>query len=258
MTENPTLLRLDSLLVEQGLATSRSKAQRWIEEGKVCYKTPGGWLQASKPSLKLPSDTELTIKKDEADSYVSRGALKLKAGIESLSLDVTAMMAIDIGASTGGFTDYLLQAGVATVVCVDVGRDQLVEKLRQDPRVSNYEGVNARQLSPELLIHTKGQGFDLAVMDVSFISQTLIIPSLVALLKTNGYLIALVKPQFEVGPEGVGKGGIVKGNHWYQQVKEKILTSYSHHGLNVLSYLESPIKGRDGNTEFLICSQKAD
>jgi 23S rRNA (cytidine1920-2'-O)/16S rRNA (cytidine1409-2'-O)-methyltransferase len=238
------------------LTASRSKARRWIEERKVSYKTSAGWLQARKPSLKLPSDTEFMVERDEADNYVSRGALKLKAAIESLPLDVTGMTAIDVGASTGGFTDYLLQAGVAAVVCVDVGHGQLVEKLKQDQRVSNYEGVNARQLSTDLLVHTQGQGFDLAVMDVSFISQTLIIPSLVGLLKDSGYLISLVKPQFEVGPEGVGKGGIVRGEHWYQQVKEKILASYSLHGLEVLSYLESPIKGGDGNTEFLLCSRR--
>jgi 23S rRNA (cytidine1920-2'-O)/16S rRNA (cytidine1409-2'-O)-methyltransferase len=257
MTEENIFIRLDTLLVEQGYAASRSKAQRWIEEGKVCYKAPSGWLQASKASLKLFGDTELRVEKDEADNYVSRGALKLKAAIEGLPLDVTGMTAIDVGASTGGFTDYLLQAGAAAVVCVDVGHGQLVEKLKQDQRVSNYEGINARQLSTDLLVHTQGQGFDLAVMDVSFISQTLIIPSLVTLLKDNGYLISLVKPQFEVGPEGVGKGGIVRGGHRYQQVREKILASYFLYDLEVLSYLESPIKGGDGNTEFLLCSRRS-
>jgi len=245
--------RADLLLVEQGLAGSRAQAHKQIAAGKVRYFDGGDWHLVNKPSLKLPAGTRFQIHTDEADRYVSRGALKLLGALRETGLDVSGMTVLDVGQSTGGFTDCLLQAGAAKVVGVDVGHDQLAQRLREDNRVVSLEGINARDLPAEMLLpHTGGQGFDLAVMDVSFISQTLILPGLARLIKPGGYLISLVKPQFEVGREGVGKGGIVRDERLYQLVAEKITSTCEAENLTVKTYIESPIKGGDGNREFLL------
>ena len=248
-------MRADVLLVKNTIAPSRAKARRWIDEGRVYYQRAGDWRLVGKPGLLLPPDTVFKVLQDESDAYVSRGALKLKAALEHIGLDVTGMTALDVGASTGGFTDYLLQSGAAKVVCVDVGHDQLAAKLRNDSRVINYEGINARKLDPALCSHTTANGFDLAVMDVSFISQRLIIPSLTALLAPGAYLVSLVKPQFEVGRSGVGKGGIVRDTTLYKEVEQTLTQVYQDHNLDVSAYLESPISGGDGNREFLIIAR---
>ena len=243
--------RVDSLLVERGLASSRNQAQRWIAEGKV--QSDG--VLITKPSLKLAEDASFDIQQDETDRYVSRGGLKLAAALEAENIDVSGLAAIDVGASTGGFTDCLLQAGVASVVCVDVGHDQLVEKIKADPRVSNYEGINAKALPKSLLEHSPA-GFDLAVMDVSFISQTKVLPSLAGFIASGGYLITLVKPQFEVGKDNIGKGGIVQSKALYPEVMSKIEQCLSDLGFKRLRSLDSPIKGGDGNSEFLMVAKK--
>lgn len=250
--------RADILLVEQRLSESRAQAQKQIAAGKVQYFDGGNWLPVTKSSLKLPADTRFQIHADEADRYVSRGALKLLGALRETGLNVSGMTALDIGQSTGGFTDCLLQAGAAKVVGVDVGHDQLAKRLREDERVVCLEGINARDLPvDQLLPCSGGQGFDLAVMDVSFISQTLILPGLARVIKPGGYLISLVKPQFEVGKEGVGKGGIVRDQRLYQQVAEKITRACKAQHLSVTTYLESPITGGDGNREFLLFAVKA-
>jgi 23S rRNA (cytidine1920-2'-O)/16S rRNA (cytidine1409-2'-O)-methyltransferase len=249
--------RLDLLMVEKGLVRSRTQAQNLIKNQKVEINEKGRWQLATKPGVKVESDTEIKFDKDPTDQFVSRGALKLLGALEHLKLDITGHIAIDVGQSTGGFTDCLLQNGAAKVVGIEVGHDQLAHSLREDSRVVCYEGMNARDLpSDTLLTHTDGSGFDLAVMDVSFISQTKILPSLSPLIRENGYLISLVKPQFEVGKSGIGRGGIVRDESLYPQVKEQIIECCKSLAFATIDYLESPIKGGDGNREFLLIAQK--
>ncbi|MFC6673037.1 TlyA family RNA methyltransferase [Marinobacterium aestuariivivens] len=252
--------RIDMLLVERSLASSRTHAQRLIKDGRVRAQAGADWQAITKPGLKLPCDTPLEVEADPQDRFVSRGALKLQGALAHSGLDVTGMVALDVGQSTGGFTDCLLQAGAALVVGVEVGHDQLAPQLRQDPRVVCYEGMNARDLPAETLLpHSPdGGGFDLAVMDVSFISQTKILPSLAPLIRPGGRLISLVKPQFEVGPGGIGKGGIVRDSRLYEQVEVEVSGCCKGLGLRVENYLASPIKGGDGNTEFLLLAVKND
>lgn len=249
--------RFDLLLVERGLAQSRTHAQRLIKNGQVEVNEAGRWISITKPGIKLQSDTEFRVEHALVDTFVSRGALKLLGALEHLKLDLTGKVAIDIGQSTGGFTDCLLQHGVAKVVGIEVGHDQLADKLRQDPRVVCYEGINARELPAEtLLAHATGNGFDLAVMDVSFISQTKILPSLIPILAQHGLLISLVKPQFEVGKSGVGSGGIVRDQRLFPQVQQQVSECCEALGMAVIHYAESPIKGGDGNREFLMVARK--
>jgi 23S rRNA (cytidine1920-2'-O)/16S rRNA (cytidine1409-2'-O)-methyltransferase len=251
--------RVDLLLVNNALANTRTHAQRLIKNNKVTAFYKGIWQPVTKPGLKLDEHTEFKVETDDADRFVSRGAFKLLAALEKQQLAVEGWIAIDIGQSTGGFSDCLLQAGVSSVIGVEVGHSQLAEKLASDPRVLCYERVNARELPSEILLeHTKqGSGFDLAVMDVSFISQLKILPSLIPLIKDEGYLISLVKPQFEVGKEGIGRGGIVRDANLYPLVKTKVIDCCESLGLQICEYFESPIKGGDGNREFLLIARKA-
>lgn len=247
--------RLDILLVERGLTDSRARAQRLIKEGRVRINA-GSWQPVTKPGLKLPPDTRIEVEHSEADRYVSRGALKLIPALKQFALPLADKVAIDVGQSTGGFTDCLLQHGIAKVIGIEVGHDQLAPRLRQDPRVVCLEGYNARELRPELLNYTAGIGFDLAVMDVSFISQTLILDSLAPLLRPGGLLITLVKPQFEVGPENIGKGGIVRDERLYPEVLQRIQTQLEHLGFQLVDYRPSPILGGDGNREFVLVARR--
>ncbi len=244
--------RLDMLLVERGLTDSRSRAQRLIKQGRVRAEL-GQWQVVTKPGLKLETDTPLQVEADIEDQYVSRGALKLLHIMEALNIDPKGLTAIDVGQSTGGFTDCLVQADIAKVVGIEVGHDQLHPRLREDSRVICLEGYNARTLSTNLLEHTQNQqGFDVAVMDVSFISQTLILPGLAKLIRPDGWLLTLVKPQFEVGPEHIGKGGLVKDATLYPKVRARIEQCCREHGLEPTYWDESPIQGGDGNREFLL------
>ncbi|MGB0468621.1 MAG: TlyA family RNA methyltransferase [Pontibacterium sp.] len=250
--------RVDILLTEKGLAQSRTQAQRLLKEGKVFIQSGQNWQLISKPGLKLDPDAEFKVETDEADQYASRGALKLLAGLQQSGLRLQGKVAIDVGQSTGGFTDCLLQAGIAKVVGIEVGHDQLIARLRQDPRVRCFEGINGRDLPAELLrAECHPDGFDLAVMDVSFISQTKILPSLAPLLRPGASLISLVKPQFEVGKAGIGRGGIVRDSSLYSVVEKTIRESCQTLGLEVQDYFESPITGGDGNREFLIIARSA-
>ena len=247
------MLRIDILLTEQGYAKSRSQAQAFINANRVSYKLDEKWTQVSKPSLKLPSDTELNITPDESDKYVSRGALKLEGALLHAKLNIKDFQILDIGQSTGGFSDCSIQHGAAHVVGIEVGHNQLDTRLRNHPKITCLEGINARHLSAEDLgQHFPKEGFDLAVMDVSFISQTKILPQLPSLLSKTGHLITLVKPQFEVGQEFVGKGGIVKDKQRINQLAEDMQTFVKSLGFNVQCYIESPIKGGDGNREYLL------
>lgn len=249
--------RVDLLLVEKQLAQSRTHAQRLIKNHKVKAFFKGHWQTITKSGLKLDQETPFEVENDPADRFVSRGALKLLAALEKEHLSLNGKIAIDVGQSTGGFTDCLLQAGVKHVVGIEVGHDQLADKLANDSRVTCYEGINAKQLPQDkLLAHTTNQGFDIAVMDVSFISQLKILPSLAPLIAESGYLMTLVKPQFEVGKKGVGRGGIVRDKSLYPAVKADVCECCKSLDLAVIDYFESPIKGGDGNTEFLLIAQK--
>lgn len=242
-------LRADQLLVERGLAPSRTVAQRLIEAGRVSWS--GGPI--AKVSLVLPENAELTVADDETDRYVSRGGIKLAGALAHTKLNVEGRDCLDVGQSTGGFTDCLLQAGAASVTGVDVGHDQLHAKLRDDPRVTCSEGVNARALEKSA-VATRHYG--LIVGDLSFISLTLVLPQLPALLAEGGDMLLLVKPQFEVGSSHVGKGGIVRDATLYPQVEAKLREAAQAAGLHVIDYFESPIAGSDGNREFFIWTKQ--
>lgn len=257
MTANPIQFRrADVLLVEQQLAASRTQAQRLIAAAQVELRQAGAWRRVDKASEKLPGNSELRVQAGLEQQFASRGGLKLQAALEKFAISPLGLKVLDIGQSTGGFTDCLLQQGAAQVVGVDVGRDQLAPALRADSRVVCLEGVNARYL-PADLSNWAADGFPLIVMDVSFISQTLILPNLPPLLAPDGAIISLVKPQFEVGKAGIGKGGIVKDARLYGEVEAKLRACCASLGLRVVGYEESPITGTDGNREFLMCIGKA-
>jgi 23S rRNA (cytidine1920-2'-O)/16S rRNA (cytidine1409-2'-O)-methyltransferase len=244
-----TLPRADVLLVQQGLAASRAEAQRLIAAGQI---HAAGQL-VTKPAQKFPNGTQFTRANSEQNRYVSRGGLKLAGALAKTGLSVTGRICLDIGQSTGGFTDCLLQAGAAEVIGIDVGHGQLHPRLQADSRVKSFAGINARSLSAADLGATlPPHGFDLIVADVSFISLTLILPRLPALLNENGNLLLLVKPQFEVGPAGIGKGGLVRNPALYAEVEGKLRTSALASRLQTLDWFESAITGSDGNREFFI------
>ncbi|MBA2780190.1 TlyA family RNA methyltransferase [Billgrantia kenyensis] len=251
--------RLDQLLVAQGLARSRTRAQRLIRHGRVSLAESGRVL--GKPGEKLPDDVRLTITEDPEERYVSRAGLKLEALIEALDLDLQAKLVLDVGQSTGGFTDCSLAHGARHVVGVEVGHDQLDPELRSDPRVTCLEGINARAMSDVTRLHEAlaAQGAtapDVVVMDVSFISQTLVLPEIAMLLRPGGELLSLVKPQFEVGPGGVNARGIVKDSARYAEVEAALHGCCARLGLDILHWRESPITGGDGNREFLLHAVK--
>ncbi|HKY26454.1 MAG TPA: TlyA family RNA methyltransferase [Pyrinomonadaceae bacterium] len=243
--------RIDKLLVERGFAESRTKAQALVIAGVVLANDQ----RISKPSDLIPTDAEIRIKGagDPASRYASRAGLKLEAALNHFHIDVRNLVCLDVGASTGGFTDCLLQHGARRVVAVDVGHNQLDWRLRSDPRVEVREGVNARYLKSEDF-DTK---FDLTVMDVSFVSATKVIPAVVNLLTQTGSLIVLIKPQFEVGRGEVGSGGIVRDPQKHARVVGQVNTAAAELGLKVAGVVESPITGAAGNVEFLALYDKA-
>jgi len=247
--------RLDQLLLLQGLARSRTRAQRLIRHGRVSLAVSGRVLV--KPGEKLPEDTHLVVEDDPEERYASRAGLKLAALIEALGLDLTGRLVLDVGQSTGGFTDCALRFGARHVIGVEVGHEQLDPRLREDPRVTCLEGLNARAMAgdPRLRAAFEAQGAtgpELAVMDVSFISQTLILPELAALLPAGGELASLVKPQFEVGPGGVNARGLVSDPARYREVEARIRACCAEAGLDIRHWQESPLLGGDGNREFLL------
>ncbi|MGQ9686467.1 MAG: TlyA family RNA methyltransferase [Thiobacillaceae bacterium] len=253
-------MRADQLLATRGLAPSRTAAQRLIAAGRVrCEMIRGtgrAWETVAKASLDLAEDTPLEVLPGDAERYVSRGGLKLAGALAHTGLEVGGWVCLDVGQSTGGFTDCLLQAGVAQVVGVDVGHGQLDPRLRGEPRVTCLEGVNARSLTPaDLGAHFPEGGFDLIVADASFISLTLLLPRFPALLQAGGVVLALVKPQFEVGPAGIGKRGLVRNPRLYAVVEDKIRAACVAAGLVVLDWFASPIAGGDGNREFFVLAR---
>ncbi|ADZ92504.1 TlyA family RNA methyltransferase [Marinomonas mediterranea] len=249
--------RIDVLLTESGLAKSRSQAQSFINQKKVSAHINGTWQLITKPSLKLEEVTQLDIQKDESDRYVSRGALKLEGALKQYHIDFKGFAVLDVGQSTGGFTDCSLQHGAEKVVGVEVGHDQLDPTLRNNESVICFEGINARSLDKnDLEPHFPTKGFDAIVMDVSFISQMKILPQLPSLLAENGYLITLVKPQFEVGQEFVSKGGIVKDEQRVSLLKDEMILFAQNLGFTLIAYEKSVIKGGDGNQEYLMIAQR--
>ena len=239
-------LRLDTLMMERGLAPSLEKAQALIMAGQVVV----GDHAVDKSGQPTARDADIRIKGDPLP-YVSRGGLKLEKALGEFCVDVTGLVAIDVGASTGGFTDCLLQAGARKVFAVDVGYGQLAWKLQQDPRVVSMERTNIRSLTPDQLDDVPA----LAVIDASFIPLAKVLPATVALLNQGGRIIALIKPQFEVGKGEVGKGGIVRDPAAHEKVVEDVRSTALNLGLTVSGVCESPITGADGNREFLILLQ---
>ena len=291
-------MRIDQLLVQRGLASTRSQAQRLIADG-VEWMQGEQWRRVAKNGDEVPETAEVRLLDDSEARYVSRGGLKLEAALKKVGLSVEGLSCLDVGQSTGGFTDCLLQSGAASVVGVEVGSAQLHPSLRSDPRVLCVEGINARALTPEDLVDayeastgeagqfeledddgdedsgesaellegaSDGDGgrssdfappFDLIVADLSFISQTLVLPAVVPMLKPGGTLLTLVKPQFELQPGQVGKGGIVKDDAMYAIVETRLREACADLGLTVTAWFDSPIAGGDGNREFFICATHA-
>ncbi|MBQ4054506.1 MAG: TlyA family RNA methyltransferase [Clostridia bacterium] len=234
-------MRLDIFLCENNYVKSRSKAKELIEKGSVMVD---GRVVA-KPSF------DIEVGKIEIDEtampFVGRGGLKLEAALDAFDIDVKDLRCIDVGASTGGFTDCLLQRGASHVLAVDCGHGQLDRDLANDRRVSQLEGFNARNLS----IEATGEYFDVAVMDVSFISQTLIHAPLASVLKKNAPFVTLIKPQFEAGRKSLSNKGIVKNESDRKAALNKVFESAGANGFSLIGHIESPIKGGDGNTEYL-------
>ncbi|HET6978247.1 MAG TPA: TlyA family RNA methyltransferase [Pyrinomonadaceae bacterium] len=237
--------RIDKLLVERGLADSRTKAQAMVMAGIVLV----GEQRIEKPSQQFDTNSSIRIKggDDPTTRYVGRGGLKLEAALREFQIDVAGLTCLDVGASTGGFTDCLLQNGAAKVFAVDVGHNQIDWRLRNDPRVEVREGVNARYLTPQDF----PRQFDLVVMDVSFISVTKVLPAIVPLLVAGGSIVTLIKPQFEVGRGEVGGGGVVRDESKRLRVVEEVNAFVRGLGLDVTQVIESPITGAEGNVEFL-------
>lgn len=244
-------MRADQLLVERGLAATRSQAQRLIAAG-VRWHDGASWKPVAKNGEELPERAELQLLDDAESRYVSRGGRKLEGALRAAGLDPAGWACLDVGQSTGGFTDCLLQHGAARVTGVDVGHGQLHDRLRRDPRVVAIEKLNARDLRAEQV----GDRFDLVTGDLSFISLTLVLPALAPLLAPGGHLLMLAKPQFELQPGQVGKGGIVRDPALYALVERKLRAACAAQGLAVQGWYDSPIAGGDGNREFFIHASK--
>jgi 23S rRNA (cytidine1920-2'-O)/16S rRNA (cytidine1409-2'-O)-methyltransferase len=239
--------RLDVLLVERGLAESREQARRLIMAGEVLVDEQ----VSDKPGRTVPRDAAIRIRTPLP--YVSRGGQKLAAALDAFAIAVAGMVAVDVGASTGGFTDCLLQHGAGQVFAIDVGYGQLAWKLRSDPRVVVLERTNIRHLTAL----PQGTLADLAVIDASFISLALVLPPTLNLLKPQGEVIALIKPQFEAGQEDVGKGGVVRDAKVHRRVLQETLDLAAGLGLNVAGLIASPLLGPAGNVEFLVWLRRA-
>jgi 23S rRNA (cytidine1920-2'-O)/16S rRNA (cytidine1409-2'-O)-methyltransferase len=239
--------RLDVLLVELGLAPTRAKAQAMVLAGQVVVDDQ----RIDKPGTRVPTEAEVRLKGEQMP-YVSRGGLKLEAALRHFHLDVRGAVCADVGASTGGFTDCLLQAGAAKVYALDVGRGQLHARLRADPRVVLREGVNARHLGPSDL----PEPVSVLVLDVSFISLTQVLPATVQLLAPGGMTVALVKPQFEAGREQVGKGGVVRDDAVRAEAVGRVQRCLEELGLIPVGALDSPVHGPAGNREILLVARR--
>ena len=234
--------RLDVLLTERGFAESRTKAQAVIMAGQVYVEGQ----KADKPGISYEDTVSIEVRGDVCP-YVSRGGLKLEKALRDFGVKPDGFVCSDSGASTGGFTDCLLQQGAKKVFAIDVGYGQLDWKIREDPRVVVMERTNIRYVTPEQL----GEPLDLSVVDVSFISLKIVLPAIQALLKPNGQVLCLIKPQFEAGREKVGKKGVVRDPGIHKEVLEDFVALVNHLGFTILGLTFSPVKGPEGNIEFL-------
>ena len=281
-------MRADLFLVEHGFATTRSQAQRligsgvqWrvlVDEAEAKLGVVAPWKRVAKNGDEIPDAAEVEVLDNTEAKYISRGGLKLEGALKATGLDVTGLRCLDIGQSTGGFTDCLLQHGAAQVVGVDVGHGQLHASMREDDRVVCLEGINARSLTATDLVAACQDNylalaqfddenepdsasnvdpvFDFLTGDLSFISLTLVLPAVVRLLKADGHLLMLVKPQFELQPGQIGKGGIVRDAAHFAFVEQRLRDCCAELGVDVLKWLESSIEGGDGNREFFIHGKK--
>jgi 23S rRNA (cytidine1920-2'-O)/16S rRNA (cytidine1409-2'-O)-methyltransferase len=242
-------VRLDELLLQRGLAESRAQAQALILAGRVIH----GTARLEKPGKAVPENLEVTVA--QPPRFVSRGGEKLVAALAHFALDLQGSQVLDVGASTGGFTDCVLQAGAAAVTCVDVGRAQLHARLRADPRVTNLEQVNARHLRPSDLPRPD---YDAIVMDLSFISLTAVLPAVWPLLRPGGSLVALVKPQFEAGKAEVDRGrGVIRDPAVQDAALARVRTAAAQlPWVEDRGAIDSPLRGADGNREFLLCLRR--
>ena len=240
-------MRLDVYLASTGAAKSRSRAAQLISGGFVAVN---GKI-ITKPAYDIVETDDIRVLGEE-HQYVGRGGMKLEGALDRFAVDVQGLVCADIGASTGGFTDCLLQRGAAHVYAVDSGHDQLDPKLKNDRRVTNLEGCNARYLTVDLL----GRPCDCAVSDLSFISQTLVLPAVSGILNDGAVYIALIKPQFECGKEAVGRGGLVKDKKQHIAAVRRVIACAAENALAPCGIMKSPITGGDGNTEFLMYAVK--
>lgn len=245
--------RLDVALVERGLAPTRSKAQQLISAGEVEILHGDDWLIAESASRSIKPDEILRVSSaSQTLKYVSRGGLKLEAALDHLKLDVRGLRCLDVGLSTGGFTDVLLQREAESVIGIDVGRAQLHPRLKNDPRLQSFEGINVRDLSEQQDVLKELKGVKLVVVDVSFISLELVIPALAAVWPVGARFLALVKPQFEVGFKNLNGKGIVNDASLYDDVKRRMLLTLEKYGFSTDAYFASAVKGQDGNQEFFV------
>jgi 23S rRNA (cytidine1920-2'-O)/16S rRNA (cytidine1409-2'-O)-methyltransferase len=251
-------MRADQLLVQQGLAPTRSAAQRLIAQGAVRWLGPRGWTVPKKAGDELPEGCEIELTDDAELRWASRGGLKLEGALKEAGLDLKGRTALDVGQSTGGFTEVLLAAGCARVVGVDVGHGQLHPRLAEHPQVVAFEGLNARELTPRSFgLYWPEGGFGFITGDLSFISLTLVLPALSALLAPGGTLLMLVKPQFELQRADIAKGGLVKDPAAHARVEARLREACAACGLQVQAWRPSPITGGEGNREFFIQATKA-
>ena len=250
-------MRADQLLLQQGLVPTRSAAQRLIERNAVRWLGPKGWAVVNKAGLDVPEGCEIEITDDAELRFVSRGGLKLEGALKHCGIDVTGLDCLDLGQSTGGFTDALLQAGAKRVVGIDVGHGQLHPKLQADARVVCFEGINGRDVAGTAFeAANTPHSFGFVTADLSFITSTHVLPTMVEYLAPGGHLLVLVKPQFELQPAQIGKGGIVKDKVHFAEVETRLWQACKGLGLKVQKYFESPIKGGNGNTEFFVWAKQ--
>jgi 23S rRNA (cytidine1920-2'-O)/16S rRNA (cytidine1409-2'-O)-methyltransferase len=255
----PATLRADQLVLLRGLAPTRSAAQRLIERDAVRWLGAKGWGVVRKAGEDLPEDAQLEVTDDAELRFVSRGGLKLEGALAQCGLVIAGRVCLDVGQSTGGFTDVLLQQGAAQVTGIDVGHGQLHPTLQADPRVVAYEGLNARDVTGSAFAAAApARGYGLVTGDLSFISLTHVLPTLVHHLAEDGDLLVLVKPQFELQPAQIGKGGLVRDPALFQVVETRIRQACRELGLHVKAYFRSPVTGGNGNTEFFVWARLAE
>ena len=251
-------MRVDHLLVSRGLAPTRSTAQRLIDAGAVRWLGPQGWAVPRKAGEDLPAECRIEVTDDAELRFVSRGGLKLDGALAQWGIMVAGLNCLDVGQGTGGFTDVLLQRGALRVVGIDVGRAQLSPTLAADARVRSFEGLDARDVAgSEFERDERAQSFELIVADLSFISLTLVLPTLARCCAPAGQMLLLVKPQFELQPADIGRGGLVKHAAFYVLVEQRIRVACAALSLAVRDYFASGVEGGDGNKEFFVWAAPA-